>query len=277
MSLLGALCFMWHAVLFDLDDTLIIADNLKLMDAYFEDVAKRFLPQLSAETVRRQIVNSTLHLMGADDGQRLAVDRFADHFFSSLGLPADMSVFEEYYDDEYARLGRFARPALGAREAVQEALNLGLRVVLATNPVFPLKAIKQRLAWGGLEDIPWDSIASLENMHYSKPQPGYYLEIAQNLNLQPDKCLMVGNDPVNDLPAKLIGMSTFLVAGERPAVSEAEREAAERITTTDAADAELLQADASVLPAHGDLHPDYTGTLEDLRRLLRGKVGGSGA
>ncbi|MGI6081969.1 MAG: HAD family hydrolase [Limnochordia bacterium] len=264
---------MWHAVLFDLDDTLIIADNVRLMNAYFEDVTKRFPPQLSSETVRRQIVDSTLHIMAADDGRQLAIDRFAEHFFSSLGLPADMSVFEEYYREEYARLGRFARPARGAREALREALDLGLRVVLATNPVFPLEAIGHRLAWGGLEDIAWDLVTGLENMHYSKPQPGYYLEIARHLNLETDKCLMVGNDPANDLSAKLVGMQAFLVTGERPAVSEEEEEV-ERITTADAADAELLQLDASLVPAHHDLNPDYTGTLEDLRHLLRSQVGG---
>ncbi len=262
---------MWQAVLFDLDDTLIIADNARLMRTYFRDVAECFPTALSPEHVRRQIVDSTLHLMGADDGEQLVIDRFADHFFTALDLPADMSIFADYYAGEYARLGRFARPARGAREVVQEAADLGLRVVLATNSVFPKSAIQQRLAWGGLEDIAWDLMTSLENMHYSKPQPGYFAEIAQHLGLKASACLMVGNDPANDLSAQLVGMKTFLVTGERPAMTEEEIEA-ERVTAR-AIEEPLLQLEPSSAPSQTELVPDLTGTLEDLRQLLRRACG----
>lgn len=258
---------MWQAVLFDLDDTLIVADNGRLMRTYFRDVAECFPSTLSQESIQRQIVHSTLHLMGADDGERLVIDRFADHFFPALDLPADMSIFADYYAGEYARLGRFARPARGAREVVQEAMDLGMRVVLATNSVFPAVAIRQRLVWGGLEDIPWDLVTSLENMHYSKPQPGYFAEIAQHLGLEASACLMVGNDPDNDLPAQLVGMKAFLVTGERPAATAKEIEA-ERVTA-DAIDEPLLRLEPSSAASQSELVPDYTGTLDDLRRLLR--------
>jgi FMN phosphatase YigB (HAD superfamily) len=51
----------------------------------------------------------------------------------------------------------------------------------------------------------------MNNMHFCKPNHNYYLEIAEKIGIPPDRCLMAGNDTVEDLVASEVGMKTFLV------------------------------------------------------------------
>lgn len=52
----------------------------------------------------------------------------------------------------------------------------------------------------------------------------YYREICEKIKVRPEYCLMVGNDPVNDMVAGEIGMKTFLVnnSGESEELSVSE-------------------------------------------------------
>ncbi len=83
--------------------------------------------------------------------------------------------------------------------------------MLATNPIFPATAILQRLSWSGLSADNFQLITTMENMHFCKPNPGYYLEITSNINCPPENCLMAGNDTIEDLNASEAGIDTFLV------------------------------------------------------------------
>lgn len=86
--------------------------------------------------------------------------------------------------------------------------------MVATNPLFPLKAIHHRLAWAGLsaEEIPYKLVACYETFHFAKPNPGYYKEILAKVDANPDECVMVGNDLENDIqPAESIGIHTFRI------------------------------------------------------------------
>jgi len=85
---------------------------------------------------------------------------------------------------------------------------------VATNPVFPEVAIRQRIEWAGLGDVPFDWITTMENMRFTKPWPEYYLEVAERLQVPPEACGMIGNDWKQDIePAEQVGMRTFWVCG----------------------------------------------------------------
>ena len=86
----------------------------------------------------------------------------------------------------------------------------GVLVVLASNPIFPLDAHIKRLSWGGLDSLEFDLVTHIENMHFCKPNREYYMEISKRIQVDPQDCLMVGNDPLNDMAASLAGMKTFL-------------------------------------------------------------------
>jgi FMN phosphatase YigB (HAD superfamily) len=87
----------------------------------------------------------------------------------------------------------------------------GFQVAIATNPIFPERAIRERLRWLEIEDLPYDLITAYETMHFCKPSPDYYLEVLQLLKVAPEDCLMIGNDVEEDLSAQALGIRTFLV------------------------------------------------------------------
>ena len=239
---------MLQAVLFDLDDTLVMADNDALMNDYFRRLARLFDGRVEPERLAKQVMSSTMHTISNPDGKSKTLTIFEQHFFSALNLPVDMSVFMDFYADEYGELGCWAQPRPGAREAVQTAIDLNLAIVLATNPVFPRIAVNHRLSWAGLADIEWNLVTNIENTRYCKPHPQYYTDIAAHIKVAPSACLMVGDDVHYDLPAARTGMRTFLLS--------------EATTRQDESTA--------VLPAYGEevFTPTYTGQLTDLPSLL---------
>ena len=84
--------------------------------------------------------------------------------------------------------------------------------VLATNPLFPHTATENRMRWAGLKPEDFSFYTTYENSRYCKPNPKYYEEILQKLNLKPEECIMVGNDFGEDIvPTEKLGMQGFLL------------------------------------------------------------------
>lgn len=86
-----------------------------------------------------------------------------------------------------------------------------IRVVLATNPVYPSVATENRIRWAGLQPDDFEYFTTYENSHYCKPNLDYYREIMDKLHLNPEECLMVGNDVDEDMIAEQLGMKVFLL------------------------------------------------------------------
>ena len=87
----------------------------------------------------------------------------------------------------------------------------GYTLVLATNPIFPRAAVETRLRWVGLTAEDFACITTYENSRRCKPNPDYYRDILQQINVQPSDCLMIGNNPVDDMSAAQAGLNVFLV------------------------------------------------------------------
>ncbi len=104
------------------------------------------------------------------------------------------------------------RPKAAARPLLLTAFDLGYTVVVATNPLFPLDAIQQRLDWGGIGDLPYARITSYENSHAAKPSLRYFQQILTEINCPPEQALVVG-DENNDMVAAHLGCTTFLIPG----------------------------------------------------------------
>ena len=88
----------------------------------------------------------------------------------------------------------------------------GLRVALATNPIFPAVATESRIRWAGLKPEEFELYTTYETIGYCKPNPAYYREVAARLSVDPTQCLMVGNDVSEDMEAAVqTGMKVFLL------------------------------------------------------------------
>lgn len=209
-----------RAVLFDLDGTLLEIDLQGFLRRYFG--ALRTVPLgatakgLDSNAVVRAIMDSTNVMMSVHPGIT-NLDAFRASFERLTGIDFDAlwPSYERFYAEVFPLLQDEAGPAPGARRAVETARDLGLRIAVATNPIFPRVAVDQRIRWAGLDDIAFDVITTYEHMTACKPHGAYFTETAAMLGVDPADCLMVGDDVALDLPASDVGMRTFLKGGVR--------------------------------------------------------------
>ena len=120
--------------------------------------------------------------------------------------------FIEFYEKDFQNAKSICGFNPNAAMAVHSVKEMGLRVALATNPIFPAVATESRIRWAGLEPEDFELYTTYENIGFCKPNPDYYREIAKRLGVQPEECLMVGNDVTEDMgAAQKAGMSVFLL------------------------------------------------------------------
>ncbi|MFZ5596148.1 MAG: HAD family hydrolase [Bacillota bacterium] len=204
---------MIKAVLFDLDGTLLPVDTGKFAAEYLKEVVKAVSPLVEPARFKEALLASTGVVLKSCNPSMTNEEVFWQDFRARLGDIADelAPVLDKFYNQRFSVLARLTNPSQHARAAVQAALDRGLRVAVATQPVFPRVAVLERLSWAGVRDLPWELVTCYEEMHCCKPNPYFFAEIAGQLNLQPEQCLMVGNDVEEDLTAEETGMRTCLV------------------------------------------------------------------
>lgn len=133
----------------------------------------------------------------------------------TLGCEAskDAEVHMDFYRNEFNQVQEVCGFEPMAAQIIHSLKDTGYRVVLATNPLFPAIATQNRIRWAGMQPGDFEYITTYENSHYCKPNPDYYREILGQLHLQPEECLMVGNDVGEDMIAQELGMQVFLLTG----------------------------------------------------------------
>ena len=87
----------------------------------------------------------------------------------------------------------------------------GVKVYLATNPIFPRVGTMNRIRWAGIDAEDFEVITTYETYPYCKPNPKYFQEVMEEFRLNPKECLMVGNDVQEDLTIRSLGVKTYLL------------------------------------------------------------------
>ncbi|MBM3156168.1 MAG: HAD family hydrolase [Chloroflexi bacterium] len=206
---------MLKAVLFDLDNTLIHFSERRFAESYFARIASAFADIMPADKLLERLFISTQLLMN-NNGEMSNADHFMNSFSSGLDIPRDKlwKRFIDFYEAEFDRFRDIVSVPDGVRDMLLNLKRKRVKLVIASNPMWPSIVQMKRLAWGGIDDIKFDLVTDIENMSYCKPRLEYYLEVCRKIALKPDECLMVGNDPVNDMIVASIGMKTYLVTDE---------------------------------------------------------------
>lgn len=208
-------------VLFDLDGTLLDLDLDAFLRRYFAALSAVADEHFPGVDMLPAILDGVRAMQSAHDGltNRESFDaRVAE--LTGVDLSKEWDVFERFYAERFPELGDGYGPSAGAREAVEAARALGLKVAVATQPIFPRAAIDHRLAWAGLSDVAFDAVTTYEVMNACKPRPEYFRQTAAMIGCTPTECLMVGDDRGMDLPAADIGMRTFYVGRDSSAPAD---------------------------------------------------------
>jgi FMN phosphatase YigB (HAD superfamily) len=214
-----------RAVLFDLDGTLLDIDIDSFLRTYFAALTETMAGVVDdPERIPHAmdgILRATNKMMEPHPGvtnKTVFVEAFRDS--AGIDIERHWDVFDAFYDDVFPTLGTDLGPRAGAHDAWNAALEHGLTVAVATNPIFPARAIEHRLTWAQVDSSQAKVVTTYEDMTASKPHAEYYRQTAQMLGIEPSECLMVGDDAQLDMPAADVGMKTFYVGGDPAAVAD---------------------------------------------------------
>lgn len=200
-------------ILFDLDGTLLPMDQALFAKDYFGRLARKIAP---LGYVPEELPGNLWKGVGAmvmNDGTCTNEERFWAVFEKIYGekVQRDKPVFENFYANEFQETAKICGYNPKAKECVQKAKDMGFRVVLATNPIFPAVATESRIRWAGFEPSDFEYYTTYENSRFCKPNLKYYEEVLAHMGAKPEECLMVGNDVSEDMPAAKLGMKVFLL------------------------------------------------------------------
>jgi FMN phosphatase YigB (HAD superfamily) len=203
---------MWKLILLDLDDTLLDTKIYDFLPHYFSALGEKLKHILPSDEMIDLVLKATKHMMRDLNPNTTNAEAFAEYFFPRL--PVSREEIEpqiaEFYEQNFPALKKHVKAIPLTKEFVTWLFNHDFNVAIATNPLFPARAIEHRIDWAGILDFPYCRITTYENSHYSKPNPKYYQEILDTCGVQAIDALMVGDDMQNDIiPARAIGMQTY--------------------------------------------------------------------
>ena len=202
------------AIFFDLDGTLLPMDQSVFLKEYLKRLSAFVAPHGIDPHKMAEFTMTATEAMIHNDGSRSNKEAFWDAFFELIGERREelISITDEFYYNGFKEVKNHVGENPRAKDAVEAAHGNGRKVILATNPVFPMSAQIERMSWIGLCESDFDLVTSYENSGYCKPSPEYYRDICSKMGLDVQNCLMIGNDEREDMKAASeAGMTCFLV------------------------------------------------------------------
>ena len=204
---------MIKTIFFDLDGTLLPMDQDIFLRDYFDRLAEKMVPYgYDAQTLKNNIWIST-GAMVKNNGTVTNEEAFWNAFSKLCGKDArcDEAIFQDFYHNEFQEVQHSCGFDPSSANTIQILKEQGYQLILATNPLFPAVATQSRIRWAGLNPDDFDWITTYENSSYCKPNVAYYQEILDRWSLNPEECIMVGNDAEEDMAAASAGMNVFLL------------------------------------------------------------------
>lgn len=204
---------MINTILFDLDGTLLSMDTDLFIEKYFKALSIKLADYFTADEVVKYFWDSTRYMIEDVNPNKTNQEAFFEDFYQNIGedKAALNDILEEFYADDFNSIKGVSKVNQHIVDSVKLLKAKGYKIVVATNPLFPLTAILNRIEWAGLNQDDFYFITSFEDMHYCKPQVAYYQEVLEKIDKQASECLMVGNDVNEDMIAKEIGIYTYLI------------------------------------------------------------------
>lgn len=202
-----------NTILFDLDGTLVPITQEDFSRVYFGLLIQKAKDMnIDTESMKKGLFGG-VNAMVNNDGSALNENAFWQVFLSvtKADREATEPIFRDFYANEFKKVKSVMQPTEISKMLIKTLKDKGYRLILATNPLFPIEAVVERMSWVGLTADDFEYITTYENSSYCKPNPKYFADILEKLNLKAEDCLMVGNNTVEDMAAQKVGIKTFLV------------------------------------------------------------------
>ncbi|MCL4561238.1 MAG: HAD-IA family hydrolase [Chloroflexi bacterium] len=200
-------------LLIDLDGTLLDNHIDVFLNAYFKAIGNHFKSRFNPANFIQNLLNATQKMVTNDDPGQTLEQVFDSAFYPALHVDKEAlkPEIDAFYQEVFPTLESLTRPRRKAIELVDRAFEKGYQVAIATNPLFPYTAIKQRLAWAQLpvSDRAFSVVSSYETFHFTKPNPAYFAEILAQMGCPTGPVVMIGDSKSDDItPAMHLGLTT---------------------------------------------------------------------
>ncbi len=203
---------MLTTILFDLDGTLAPFMQDDFVETYFKLLLRRVVPMgYNGDQLTAAIWKGT-EAMVENDGSATNRQVFWEKFTALLGIGALSleNILDDFYVRDFDSVRCVLREQADRGGLIKSLKEKNYSVVLATNPIFPLCAVETRLHWVGLSAADFDLVTTYENSRHCKPNPLYYQDILDKTGKKAEECLMVGNNPADDMAALDAGLAAYL-------------------------------------------------------------------
>lgn len=203
-------------IFFDLDGTLLDMDQDGFTKGYLGLLAKTLAPKGYNPDLLIQGIWAGTKAMVKNDGSIANEEVFWKTFAELLGdkIYQDKGIIDNFYVDEFTKARVYTKEKPQVKRAITALKKTGLKMVVASNPIFPLLAMEHRINWAGLNAGDFEFVTSYETSHYAKPNPKFFAELADRLNLKSSEVLVVGNDVDEDMCASKLGFKVFLITDD---------------------------------------------------------------
>lgn len=204
---------MINTILFDVDGSLLLIDTENFLQNYMQDVAQKVEGLLSQEKVISYFWESTEAVIKNKNPNKTNEEVFFENLFERADVDEKLmtELLEDFYENDFNNVERLSSINKEMVESVKILKEKGYNLVVATNPLFPKQAMRDRLVWAGLDPEDFSFIPSFEYMHFCKPEVEFFEEILEKIDKKPSNCLMVGNHTEEDMVAKQAGITTYLL------------------------------------------------------------------
>lgn len=196
-------------IFFDLDSTLLQMNQDLFLKHYFASIYKYSAKLGYNPDEFMKKFNVAAFSIIKNDGSMTNEDLFFNAMkpeYSDSELLKKQ--FNDFYIEEFDKLKDLVMNNISntSNELINVLKAKGYKIVLATNPLFPIICTEKRIKWAGMNPNDFEYITTYENCYYCKPNRKYYYEIANKLNISLDNITMVGNDlsdDFSDLPEEM--------------------------------------------------------------------------
>ena len=204
---------MLKAVFFDLDGTLLPFNEDEFVKVYFGLLAKKLEPLGYEKETLIKCLWSGVKAMMLNDGSKSNEEVFWDYFASIYGEDKlkDKEIINSFYTNEFKQVKAICKDNPYIKDIIEYCRENNLKVVLATNPIFPKAGTLTRMSFIGLKEEDFDFVTVYENSRVAKPNPKYYQWLLDKFHLKGEEVLMFGNNEYEDGIASTLGMNVCMV------------------------------------------------------------------
>lgn len=177
-------------IFLDYDGTLVEDTSEDFYKLYFKLLGEK--AKIPFEKIYKLVMDSVNETLKNNDENITLFEKFLDIISQKSSLEKNfwLELFLDFYENEFDNVQKVIFPKENIINKIKQS---NQKFIFASNPLFPKIAVEKRILFAGLSPNDFLYISHMENSHFAKPNPKFFKEILEKLNIEPDQCVMIGD------------------------------------------------------------------------------------